>query len=320
MSDSELLVDFSPFFQIYKDGRINRIDGIKLEPPLDPDDGVRSKDVVYSLELNLSSIKPHKNLTCRVHIPENTTPGHKLPLLVYFHGGAFCMESPFTHTYYKYHKSLVKAANVVAVAVEYRLVPEHPLPAAYDDCWTALKWLASHFNGSGPEEWLNAYADFGKVFFAGDSAGGNIAHQMAIRFGQEKLVGVDLKGIALIHPYFWGKDPIGNESKDPEGKAIMEKIWYYVHPTTTGLDDPLINPIADPNLASLGCSRVFIFAAEKDVMRDRAWLYYEELKKCGWEGSVEIMESKGEVHTFHLYIDCENTKIMLEKFASFLNQ
>jgi hypothetical protein len=58
----------------------------------------------------------------------------------------------------------------------------------YDDSWTALKWVASHDNGDGPEEWLNSHADFSKVFFSGDRAGANISHHMAMRHGQDKLV------------------------------------------------------------------------------------------------------------------------------------
>ncbi|KAJ8763427.1 hypothetical protein K2173_002310 [Erythroxylum novogranatense] len=312
MSDPEIFIDFSPFFQVYKDGSINRMVGTEpVAPSPYSEDDVRSKDVVFSQEPNLSS---------RIYLPKHANPARKLPLLVYFHGGAFCMESAFSATYHNYQKTLFQAANVVLVSIEYRLAPEHPLPAAYDDCWTALKWVASHATGNGPEEWLNSFADLEKVFLAGDSAGGNITHNMAMRYGQEKLVGTELKGIALVHSYFWGKDTVGNESsRDPKETAMVEKVWRFTNPDTSGMDDPLINPIADPKFSSLGCSRVLIYVAGNDLFRDRGWLYYEKLSNNGWGGEVEIMESEAEDHCFHLYCDCDNSKHMLRKLVSFLN-
>ncbi|KAB2636407.1 CXE carboxylesterase [Pyrus ussuriensis x Pyrus communis] len=87
--------------------------------------------------------------------------------------------------------NIFSEANVVAVSVEYRLAPEHPIPAAYDNSWAALKWVASHFDGKrkgGEEEdedWITSYADSQRVFFAGDSAGANIAHHMGLKLGSE---------------------------------------------------------------------------------------------------------------------------------------
>ncbi|RLN12591.1 putative carboxylesterase 7 [Panicum miliaceum] len=69
----------------------------------------------------------------------------------------------------------IAAAGAVAVSVNYRLAPEHPLPAAYDDAWAALQWTVSSCL-SGPEPWLADHGDAKRIFLAGDSAGGNIAH------------------------------------------------------------------------------------------------------------------------------------------------
>ncbi|MFQ6659780.1 hypothetical protein Gotur_028539, partial [Gossypium turneri] len=205
---SEIRIDFAPMLRVYQDGRIERLLGTQTVPPgLDPETNVESKDVVYSQE----------TAQCvRIYVPGTVfTSAQKLPLLVYFHGGGFCIETAFSPTYRNYLNALVSEAKIVAVSVDYRRAPEHPIPAAYDDSWTALKWVASHYDGNGPEQWLNRYADFENVYLSGDSAGANIAHHIAIKTSKEKLDGMNLVGIILTHPYFWGKEPVGDEVKNP---------------------------------------------------------------------------------------------------------
>lgn len=311
---NELAHDFSPLLRIYKDGRIERLMGTDSVPPsIHPQTGVESKDVVISTETSLSA---------RLYIPKSTTTSpHKLRLLVYFHGGGFCVESASSPTYHNYLNSLVAEANVVAVSVDYRRVPEHPLPVAYNDSWDALKWLASHFDGNGSEEWLNNHADLQKVFFSGDSSGGNIAHNMAVKVGSEGLVGVKLIGIVLVHPFFWGKEPIGGESTMPAvQREYLDSMWRFVYPLTSGSDDPLVNPGKDSKLRGLGCEKVLVCVAENDTVKDRNWYYSEVLTKSGWKGVVEVLEAKGEGHVFHLFNPtCDNAVAMLKKIISFIN-
>ncbi|XP_022726320.1 probable carboxylesterase 12 [Durio zibethinus] len=310
---SEIAMDAAPFFRVYKDGRIERLVGTEIvSPGLDPKTNVESKDVVYSQETGQS---------VRLYIPKNVSSTQKLPLLVYFHGGGFCIETAFSPTYHNYLNSFVAEANVVCVSVDYRRAPEHPLPAAYDDSWDALKWVASHFGGNGPEEWLNCYVDFDKVYFSGDSAGANIVHHMAIKIGKEKLAGVNLVGIVLVHPYFWGKEPVGDEIKDPDVRAKIEGLWRLASPTTIGSDDPWINPIDNQSLASLGCTSVLVCVAAKDMLRYRGWYYFEKLKESGFGGEVEMMEAQGEDHVFHLINPtCESAVAKLKKVAAFMSQ
>nr|WIV69088.1 PUCXE11 protein [Pyrus ussuriensis] len=312
---NEVAQDLSPYLKIYKDGRVERLSGTDVVPTsLDPQTGVECKDAVISAETGLSA---------RLYIPKTkiTTNSTKLPLLIYYHGGGFCMGSPFCAYYHNYLTTLVAEANVVAVSVDYRKAPENPLPLGYDDSWAALGWVQSHIEGQGPEEWLNSYADFERVFFAGDSAGANIAHHMAVRLGHEGLVGVNLKGIILVHPYFWGSEPIEGETDVVENRARAEAIWRFAYPTTSGADDLLINPGKDPKLSKLGAERVLVCVAEQDALRQRGWYYSDLLRKSEWGGSVEVVESKEEDHVFHLNNPVgDNAVALLKKIASFLNQ
>ncbi|XP_010275602.1 PREDICTED: probable carboxylesterase 2 [Nelumbo nucifera] len=309
-SKIEVAHDFFPYIRIYKDGRVEKCVIPDFVPPsLDSHSGVSSKDVV---------ITP-KGVSARIFLPNikiTDHPHRKLPVLVYFHA--------FSTIYHRYVSSLVAEADVVAVSVEYRLAPEHPLPTAYDDCFTAFKWVASHSKGDGPEAWLNDHGDLDRVFLAGDSAGANLAHSVAVRIGGE--FGVDgvkkISGLALIHPYFEGKEPLGPEASDEEKMAKVGKLWLYLCPSTIGCNDPRINPAADPRVSSLACNRVGVWVSEKDYLREPGGLfYYETLRKSGWGGVAELIEEEGEDHDFHLFTpDSEKAVAMLKGVASFLNQ
>ncbi|XP_054787345.1 probable carboxylesterase 12 [Prosopis cineraria] len=313
-SSAEVAYDFSPLLKVYRDGRVERLIGTDFAAPSpdDPNTGVRSHDVVISQEVPISA---------RLFAPKIIGPGHKLPLLVYFHGGGFVIETPFTAQYHNYLNSVVSAANVVAVSVDYRRAPEHPVPAAFDDSWTSLKWVASHSSGNGSQELLNRHVDFEKVFFAGDSAGATIAHHMAIRVGAEGLPGVNLEGIILVHPFFWGVEPIGSEKTGARERSFADNLWRFVCPRTEGSDDPIMNPAKDPKVGSLGCRKILVCVAEKDALKERGWYYKEAVEKSGWKGMVEVMEAKDEGHVFHLFNPtCDNALAMLNTIVSFINQ
>ncbi|TMW83360.1 hypothetical protein EJD97_001938 [Solanum chilense] len=310
---AEIEHDLSPLIRVYKDGRIERMMGEGFVPPeSDPETGVQIKDI---------EIDPQINLSARLYLPKNVDPVQKIPLFVYFHGGAFVIESASSPTYHKHLSMVAAEAKVIIVSVNYRLAPEYPLPIAYEDSWIALKWIASHANGDGYEPWLKDHANFNRVYFGGDSAGGNIAHHMAIRVGLEKLEGVKLDGIFLACPYFWGKDLIDGEGENLFVKDFIDKLWLFANPNGSGLDDPLINPEKDPKLCSLGCDKVVVYVAGKDALRLRGLYYKEALEKSGWPGTVEVVEVKDEEHVFHLFApEAENAMAMLKKLASFLNQ
>ncbi|KAM3742917.1 hypothetical protein ACB098_07G104200 [Castanea mollissima] len=233
---TEVVFEFGPYFWAYKNGRVERFFGTdKVPSSINSDHGVSSKDVLIDQEAGLSAC---------IFIPSTNKPGQKLPLLVYYHGGAFLVGSPFCPTYHNYMTSLVAEANIIK------------------DSWAALQWVAKHYNNEGPEGRLSDHADFQRVFLAGDSAGGN----------------------------------------------------------TVGINDPRINLAMDSRLSSLGCTRVLICVAEKDVLKERGLLFCETLRKSGWNGEVQIVETEGEEHVFRLFNpDCEKAMILLKRLASFFN-
>ncbi|EEC78458.1 hypothetical protein OsI_18325 [Oryza sativa Indica Group] len=80
--------------------------------------------------------------------------------------------------YHRCFNDLAIAYPAVVVSVDYRLAPEHPFPAAYEDSATALAWVLST-----ADPWLATHGDLSRVFLANDSAGGNICHHLAMHHG-----------------------------------------------------------------------------------------------------------------------------------------
>ncbi|EMS61601.1 putative carboxylesterase 2 [Triticum urartu] len=84
-----------------------------------------------------------------------------------------------------------------------------------------------------------------RIFLAGDSAGGNICHHLTMHHDFRGAAG-RLKGIVLIHPWFWGKEPIGEEPRPGRAEGVEQKgLWEFVCPDAVdGADDPRMDPTA----------------------------------------------------------------------------
>ncbi len=152
-------------------------------------------------------------------------------IILYFHGGGFVAECRAIHD--PLLAALGRAAGARGLMIDYRLAPEHPFPAATDDCFAAWNWM------------LSTGFDPARVVFAGDSAGGNLALVTAMRARDE---GLPLPAaIVLMSPLldltFGGASFARNDGVDPmfrAGPARRIQDWY-----APGLDlaDPRISPL-----------------------------------------------------------------------------
>ncbi|XP_025799445.1 tuliposide A-converting enzyme 1, chloroplastic-like [Panicum hallii] len=314
---SEVILD-CPFFRIYSDRRIDRLIGTTTVPPsFDASTGVTSKDVV---------IDGDTGLYVRLYLPETASrsdaDSKKLPVLVYFHGGGFVAQSAASPMYQQFLNSLSARAGLLVVSVNYRLAPEHPLPAGYEDSLRALRWAVS---GKG-DPWLSQHGDLGRLYLAGDSAGGNIVHNVAMMAASEgeaapgtAAAAARVEGAVLLHAGFGGREPIDGET--PEWAAFSEKLWVFACPEATdGADDPRMNPLvaAATSLRNLPCKRVLVCAAERDLLRPRDRAYYEALAASGWSGKVEWFESRGQEHAFFLFEPgCDEAVALMDRLVAF---
>ncbi|GAB4841533.1 hypothetical protein Ancab_022248 [Ancistrocladus abbreviatus] len=314
-------INIPHFLYIYKNGTILRDPWLsnqtfgQLVPPLpnDPQTGVSSKDI---------TIIHTNNITARIYLPKLTNPSERIPILLHFHGGGFCIGSPFDRGDFLYLNQVSSQGKILVVSVNYRLFPEHQLPAAYIDAWSALKWVASQKGCGDHEPWIVNHGDFTKVFVGGDSAGGNIAHNVIVWAGKEKLPNdVKVVGAILAMPEFSGSKPLASEPKVV--RWVVENLWKYECPSCEGgLDSPYLNPFGPgaPSLAQLGCQKLMVYVAEKDGITPRGVQYYEGIKASGWKGEAFLYEGKGMQHVFHTEnAEHPETKKMIERVVEFIN-
>uniref|UniRef100_A0ACD6AIU4 Uncharacterized protein n=1 Tax=Avena sativa TaxID=4498 RepID=A0ACD6AIU4_AVESA len=313
----DITVDLYPFIREYKGGRIKRF----LRSPLvaasegaAANRGVATKDVVVDEATGVSA---------RLFLPSVAAAagggGERLPVIMYVHGGSFCTESAFCRTYHYYARSLAAHARALVVSVEYRLAPENPVPAAYDDAWGALRWVTSL-----SDSWLSSYGDPGRTFLAGDSAGGNIVYNTAVRASRGS--GIDIEGLVIVHPYFWGVDRLSSSETTWDGVAMftperIDRLWPFVTAGKLGDDDPRVNPV-DEEISSLACRRVLVAVAGKDSLRDRGRQLAARMRhRRASADAVTLLESEGEDHVFHLHNPLRATsKILMESIVEFVNQ
>ncbi|XP_078436634.1 putative carboxylesterase 2 [Wolffia australiana] len=254
--------NLAPLLVIHHDGRMECLKLAKFVPPsLHSAAGASSKDMTIDAATGVSA---------RLFLP--TAAAEKLPILFYIHGGAFCIESATSPLYHCHLLSLSTQAGALCVSIDYRLAPEHPLPAAYGDAWAALRWAAVR-----ADPWLAEHGDFSDFFLAGDSACANLAHNLAVRAnlhnGFLQTNDIIISGLALIHPYIWFCDLHGELSYMNEQNANGE---------------PCMNPVAEeaPSLAGLRCRKVLVCIVGVDFLREQGECYLGTLKKSGFEADI----------------------------------
>jgi acetyl esterase len=155
---------------------------------------------------------PCSRLTLRIYQPDAQGP---LPLLLYVHGGGFVIGDLETHD--KVCRTLCHDVAAVVVAVDYRLAPEHPFPAAADDVACALRWVAAHARELG--------ADPSRIALAGDSAGAQLAAVAALRAAGALAP----RALGLVYPVAQHySEPSPSMVENGEGKFLTTGVmrWF----------------------------------------------------------------------------------------------
>ncbi|GJN10200.1 hypothetical protein PR202_ga28276 [Eleusine coracana subsp. coracana] len=237
---------------------------------------------------------------------EATTRNKKLPVLVHFHGGGFCLGSCTWANVHAFCLRLAAEARAVVLSATYRLAPEHRLPAQLDDGAGFMRWLADQSSSSDDSWWLAEAADLGRVFVTGDSAGGTIAHHLAARAHHRPNSGpavVTVRGYVLLMPFFGGAVRTASEAECPAemflNLDLFDRFWRLSLPAGATRDHPAANPFGpdSPPLHEVDLRPVLVVVGGNDMLRDRAVDYVQRLAAMG--KPVELAEFAGEPHGFY---------------------
>lgn len=226
-----------------------------------------------------------------------------LPVIVYYHGGGFVIAT--NDTYDASARALAKQAQAIVVAVEYRKAPEHKFPAAHEDAFAAYKWVLSNaqsFNG-----------DPKRIAVAGESAGGNLALNTAIRARDEKIQ-LPIHEL-LIYPVA-GTDMNtesykANENAAPLNKKGME--WFMKNYARTPADaqDKRLNLLS---AEFKGLAPATIITAEIDPLLTEGKKLSERMESQGVK--VDYKNYNGVTHEFFGMAPVVDEAVSAQGFAT----
>lgn len=195
-----------------------------------------------------------------------------LPALVYFHGGGFISGGFDTHE--RPLRTLANASGCVIVAVEYRLAPEFPFPAAPEDCFAALQWVIQN-----AEE---LRIDAANIAVGGDSAGGLLATVVCL-MSRDQNVSRPIAQV-LVYPntdlaidtHSWQELDFLHPSRAREN--FLNQIALYV-PDPNEREQPYASPLRASDLSDL--PPALIITTELDAQRDEGEAYAQRLRDAG---------------------------------------
>jgi acetyl esterase/lipase len=306
--------------RIYNDGSIWRSPNPSFNVPVHDDGSVLWKDVVFD---------PIHNLHLRLYKPATppSPSSDKLPIFYYIHGGGFCIGSRAWPNCQNYCFKLALSLQAVVISPDYRLAPENRLPAAIEDGFMAVKWLKDQAQSEIGDNWLSDVADFDKVFISGDSAGGNIAHNLAVRLGSgsPELVPVRVRGYVFLAPFFGGTVRTKSEAEGPKDAflnwELIDRFWRLSIPTGDTTDHPLVNPFGphSPSLEPVALDPILVVCGGSDLLKDRAEDYAKRLKSMGKE--IEYVEFENQQHGFFtIDPNSEPSKNLMIEIKKFITQ
>jgi acetyl esterase len=212
------------------------------------------------------------------------SPDPGLPVLLFLHGGGFTIGGLETHD--SLCRQIALRSGGAVVALDYRLAPEHRFPAAVDDAWAAMEWLASNADMHG--------LDGRRLAVGGDSAGGTLAAACAIH---ARDIGLRLALQLLITPGTAAFADTDSHRRFAEG-YLLDAVaieWFFSHyidpaQRTDWRFAPLLADEVD------GVAPACVVLAECDPLVDEGLAYADRLRLAHVPVQLELL--RGVTHDF----------------------
>ena len=223
-----------------------------------------------------------------------------LPALVYFHGGGWTIGDLDTHDVVC--RQLALGAGCVVVSVDYRLAPEHPFPAAVEDCSAAVQWTVDNAQKLG--------IDARRIAVGGDSAGGNLAAVVALL--ARDAGGPRIAFQLLVYPATDQRGTAASHENNGQGYLLTRESIAFFRSAYLPRQDQWTDWRASPLLAKshAGLPPALVVTAGYDPLVDEGRAYAEKLRAAGVR--VEYREYEDMVHGFLLFggvLDTSNTAL-----------
>lgn len=223
------------------------------------------------------------SIPARLYHPQ---PGSLLPLTVFFHGGGWVHGTLETHD--RLAATLANEAQCAVLSVDYRLAPEHPFPAAYNDAIAAVEWAKANAAQLG--------IDAGRIALAGDSAGGNLAAAAARSLAGDPA----LRHQLLFYPALDASCAAKSfDAEHPGFLSSAQMRWYWDQYAASGNRRELAdNPHASPAAGAVSpdTPKATIVVAGNDPLHDEGASYAEKLRAAGV--SATLLSYPGAIHGF----------------------
>lgn len=226
----------------------------------------------------------------RLHIPRKPKPGETLPVLVFMHGGGWCLGDIETHQ--NMCRYLAAHGDVIGVNVAYRLAPENKFPDGINDCEQAVDWVGEHISKYG--------GDPSRIAVTGASAGGNFAAILAQRSarGEGPKVSAQILFYASVDAANRANSYPSWPRLTPLDFLISEASRVWVRERYFENDDDINDVRASPALATDLSNNppALVITAEYDPLVDESAAYADRLSEAGCK--VEYVCYPGMVHGF----------------------